>query len=102
MISGSALSDYAAGQITRLVIGVAVVALGGGRRKAEDSIDHAVGVTRLLPVGAEVRQGDALAIVHARSGKSAEEASAVIRHAYHLGEQKPAAQKAVLRRILPD
>ena len=83
-------------------IGVAVVALGGGRRKAEDAIDHTVGVTRLLPVGAEVRQGDALAIVHARSGKSAEEASAVIRHAYHVGEQKPVAQKAVLRRILPD
>lgn len=30
MISGSALSDYAAGQITRRVIGVAVVAVALG------------------------------------------------------------------------
>ena len=36
-------------------VGVAVVALGGGRTKPDDEIDHAVGLTRLLPVGAEDR-----------------------------------------------
>ena len=36
-------------------IGLAVVALGGGRTRPDDKIDHAVGITRLLPVGAEVQ-----------------------------------------------
>ena len=38
-------------------IGLAVVALGGGRTEPDDAIDHAVGITALLPVGAEVRRG---------------------------------------------
>ncbi|TIP54848.1 MAG: thymidine phosphorylase, partial [Mesorhizobium sp.] len=44
-------------------IGLAVVGLGGGRIRPDDRIDHAVGITRLLPVGAEVRAGEALALV---------------------------------------
>ncbi|MGO4841851.1 thymidine phosphorylase, partial [Rhizobiaceae sp. 2RAB30] len=53
-------------------IGLAVVALGGGRTKPEDVVDHSVGITRLLPVGAEVRAGETLALVHARSQGEAE------------------------------
>ena len=82
-------------------IGVAVVALGGGRVRPQDAIDHAVGVTRLLPVGAEVRAGEPLALVHARSPAAAEEAADAVRLAYTLGEARPAAQNAILRRIAP-
>ncbi|TIP78123.1 MAG: thymidine phosphorylase, partial [Mesorhizobium sp.] len=57
-------------------IGLAVVGLGGGRIRPDDSIDHAVGITRLLPVGAEVRAGEALALVHARNAGDAEAAAA--------------------------
>ena len=83
-------------------IGVAVVALGGGRSAPEDAIDHAVGITGLLPVGAEAVRGEPLAIVHARSKSDAEMAAAAIREAYTIGPARPAAQKAVLRRITPD
>ena len=38
-------------------IGLAVVALGGGRTRASDSIDPAVGLTELAPIGAEVGAG---------------------------------------------
>lgn len=82
-------------------IGMAVVALGGGRIKPDDSIDHAVGITRLLPVGAEVRAGEALALVHARSGASAEAAAADVRAAYDLGDTRPTMRKTVMRRISP-
>lgn len=82
-------------------VGLAVVTLGGGRSKPDDSVDHAVGITRLLPIGAEVRAGEALALVHARSSEQAEHAAAVIREAYVLGTAKPAAQKPVIRRIAP-
>ncbi|WP_353643579.1 thymidine phosphorylase [Mesorhizobium sp. WSM2239] len=89
---------YVAGVATREV-GLAVVTLGGGRTRPEDSVDHSVGITRLLPVGAEVKAGEALALVHARSEDEAEQASAAILAAYTIGETKPPLQKAVIRRI---
>ncbi|WP_311030565.1 thymidine phosphorylase [Mesorhizobium koreense] len=89
---------YVTGIATR-EIGLAVVGLGGGRRKPEDAVDHAVGITGLLPVGAEVAKGDALAIVRARSKASAEEAAATILAAYSLGETRPSRRKPVMRRV---
>ncbi|MEP9370500.1 thymidine phosphorylase [Mesorhizobium sp. KR1-2] len=82
-------------------VGMAVVALGGGRTKPEDSVDHTVGITRLLPVGAEVRAGEALALVHARNEADAERAAASVLAAYTLGDARPAPRKAVVRRIAP-
>jgi thymidine phosphorylase len=89
---------YVAGIATR-EIGLAVVGLGGGRRKPEDIVDHAVGITGLLPVGAEVAEGDALAIVRARSERSAEEAAATVLAAYSLGDSRPSRRKSVMRRV---
>ena len=63
-------------------------------------IDHAVGLTALAPVGAEVRQGDAIAIVHARSDDAAEAAANAVRAAYRISETRPAGQKSVLRRVI--
>jgi len=82
-------------------VGLAVVALGGGRIKPEDGVDHAVGITRLLPVGAEVRVGEPLALVHARNSANAEAAVAAVLAAYTLGGTRPAARKTVTRRIAP-
>ncbi|RWF84194.1 MAG: thymidine phosphorylase, partial [Mesorhizobium sp.] len=82
-------------------IGLAVVGLGGGRIRPDDRIDHAVGITRLLPVGAEVRPGEALALVHARNPADAEAAAAAVLSAYAIGASKPPAEKTVIRRILP-
>ncbi|HWK69052.1 MAG TPA: thymidine phosphorylase [Rhizobiaceae bacterium] len=80
-------------------LGLAVVALGGGRTRPEDAVDPTVGLVGLLPVGAEVRKGDALGIVHARSQADADSAAAVVSGAYALGEAKPPLQKAVIRRV---
>ncbi|WP_395448502.1 thymidine phosphorylase [Aminobacter sp. UC22_36] len=82
-------------------IGLAVVALGGGRTRPQDKVDHAVGITRLLPVATEVRAGEPLALVHARNASDAEAAAAAVQAAYSVGEAKPVAAKAVIRRILP-
>lgn len=82
-------------------IGLAVVGLGGGRTRPDDKVDPAVGITRLLPVGAEVRTGEPLALVHARSLADAEAAAAAVISAYAIGASKPAADKSVIRRILP-
>ncbi|HEY8564307.1 MAG TPA: thymidine phosphorylase [Beijerinckiaceae bacterium] len=74
-----------AGIETRTV-GVAVVALGGGRTRPQDGIDHAVGLTDLAPVGAEVGSGRPLGRVHARSEEAAAAAAAALRAAYRIGE----------------
>jgi len=82
-------------------IGLAVVGLGGGRTRPDDKIDPSVGITRLLPIGAEVHAGDALALIHARSPSDAEAAAATVVSAYAIGASKPPADKTVIRRILP-
>ncbi|MDQ2705326.1 MAG: thymidine phosphorylase [Pseudomonadota bacterium] len=93
-------SGFVTGIATR-DIGLAVVALGGGRTAPDDLIDHAVGVTGLLPVGAEAVKGEPIAIIHARSRSAAQQAEREIRTAYQTGSTRPAAQKAVIRRIAP-
>ncbi|HHZ10476.1 MAG TPA: thymidine phosphorylase [Rhizobiales bacterium] len=94
------VDGYVTGIDTR-GIGVAVVALGGGRTRPEDAIDHSVGITRLLPVGAEVRAGEPLALVHGRDEASAAEAVAAVANCYMIGVSRPLAQKAIIRRVVP-
>ena len=48
-------------------LGVAVLELGGGRRREDDPIDHAVGLVDVAGLGEEVGPGGRpLAVVHAR------------------------------------
>ena len=63
-------------------VGLAVVELGGGRARAADAIDPAVGLTELAPVGAEVSADRPLARIHARNVAQAEAAAKRLRAAY--------------------
>ncbi len=66
-------------------VGVAVVALGGGRTRPQDAIDHAVGLTELAGIGEAVGAGRPLAMIHARDDAAAEAAAQAVRAAYSLG-----------------
>lgn len=68
-------------------VGMAVVALGGGRRMPTDKIDHAVGFDRLAGIGDRVDKNKPIARIHARDETSAAEASQRICDAYHLDGQ---------------
>ncbi len=81
-------------------IGVAVVELGGGRRKREDEIDHTVGITGLQPVGTSIAKGDPLALVHARDEAALETARKAVLAAYDIAEEKPEIKEPVAERIL--
>ncbi len=70
-------------------IGVAVVALGGGRTRAADAIDPAVGFTALAGLGQTVGSDHPLGLVHARTKAQAEAAAAALRLAYRVGEAAP-------------
>jgi thymidine phosphorylase len=80
-------------------LGLAVVALGGGRTRPQDKIDHAVGLTHLAPIGAQVSKGDAIARVHARDETAAQQAIENVRGAYGLTAKRPALSDPVERRI---
>lgn len=70
-------------------IGLAVVAMGGGRTRAEDEIDHAVGLTHLSELGMRVAADTPLAFVHARSEAQFEAAAQRLRAAYTIGDESP-------------
>ena len=54
-------------------VGLAVVGLGGGRVHADHEIHPAVGLSDMIDVGAEVRIGTPLCLVHAASVADAEQ-----------------------------
>jgi thymidine phosphorylase len=97
----AAKGGFVTGVATR-DIGLAVVALGGGRTRPQDPVDHAVGLTELAPIGAAVEKGEPLAIVLARDEASAERAVAAVGECYRIGAAKPATPKAILRRVASD
>ncbi|SFI69270.1 thymidine phosphorylase [Phyllobacterium sp. CL33Tsu] len=80
-------------------IGVAVVALGGGRIRPQDPIDHAVGITDLQPIGARMEAGEPIALVHARSDDDAAAGVRAIEQAFSFSERKPRTVSPVLRRV---
>jgi thymidine phosphorylase len=81
-------------------VGLAVVVLGGGRRRPQDPIDHAVGLTRIVGVGDAVSADRPLAVVHAQTEAAIDEAAAMLRAAIVVGDQPPPAVPVVLDRVV--
>jgi thymidine phosphorylase len=80
-------------------IGVAIVGMGGGRVRADQPIDHAVGFTLVAPVGAAVGPDRPLCLVHARTLDQAEAAAAEVRASITVGDEPPEAAPVILERI---
>ncbi len=81
-------------------VGIAVVALGGGRTHADDAIDPSVGLTEFVDVGTPVRAGAPLCMVHAASDADADEAIALVRSAIRIGEGPASVGPVVLERVV--
>ncbi|WP_282608084.1 thymidine phosphorylase [Pelagibius sp. Alg239-R121] len=86
-------------EIDTRAVGVAVVALGGGRRRASDTIDHAVGFTEIASLGAEVGSERPLAHVFAKDETTAQAAAADLRNAMRIEDKPPEATNSVYERI---
>ncbi len=67
-------------------LGLAVVALGGGRRLPGQAIDARVGLSEVLARGVRVRAGEPLARVHAASQRDADAAVQAVRAAMPVDE----------------
>ncbi|MBK4215054.1 thymidine phosphorylase [Paracoccus caeni] len=77
------------GAIDVTALGHTVVALGGGRVRAGEKIDHRVGLSDLAKLGEEVGPDRPLAMVHAADETAAEIAVAGVQAAYRLGDGQP-------------
>jgi thymidine phosphorylase len=67
-------------------LGLAVIELGGGRRRADDKINHAVGLSNLLGKNANADHHTPLAMIHAADEASFSRAEKIIKSAYIIGE----------------
>lgn len=68
-------------------LGLAVVALGGGRKVETDRINPAVGLSEVTPLGAKLSRGDPLCVLHAADEDQAIAVAAQVRAAFTLGTQ---------------
>lgn len=67
-------------------LGFAIVAMGGGRSRADAAIDHRVGLTDVVTPGQQIDVGASLAIVHAASEASWAHAAIQIAAAIEIGD----------------
>jgi thymidine phosphorylase len=92
----------AAGVVTACdtrAVGLAVIELGGGRRRVEDRIDPAVGFDDLVPLGQVVSAADPLAVIHAADAASADAAAVLLQKAFEIGQTEPGRFPIVRQRI---
>jgi len=67
-------------------IGYGVIALGGGRRNMEDTVDPSVGFVITAKPGIRVTKGDALATIHARTEEDLKLGESILEKAIVIGE----------------
>ena len=91
-----------AGTVSRIdtrEIGLAVLELGGGRRREDDAIDPAVALADLAGHGEDVGPDSPLAVVHARDEAAAGLAERRIREAYVVADGPPPDAPPLIERL---
>ncbi|MCK8045684.1 thymidine phosphorylase [Shewanella sp. 1CM18E] len=91
-------SGFAAAMDTR-ELGLAVVTLGGGRRKPGDALDYSVGLSQVCALGDEINADKPIAFIHAQSENAFAEAEAAVKKAIHIGDTKPEQTPEIYRYI---
>lgn len=80
-------------------VGLAVVALGGGRTRVEDAVDHAVGLSDVAGVGEFVDRERPIAVIHARNESEARLVADALRAAFTVGDAGAEPGPAIASRI---
>ncbi len=80
-------------------LGLAVVTLGGGRRKPGDALDYSVGLTQVCALGDEISKDKPIAMIHAQSESAYEEAANAVKQAILIGETTPEKTPEIYRYI---
>ena len=82
-------------EVDTFAVGRAVCDIGGGRVKAEDGVDHAVGYSCAKKIGDRVRKGDTLGVVYCHKQSQADLISEKLRNAYKIGKEIPKTTKLI-------
>ena len=80
-------------------LGMAVVAMGGGRCRASDAIDYSVGLSEMAQLGDHVDGQRPLAVIHAASEAGWQEAAAAVKQAITLAEKSSPPTPVIYRRV---
>jgi thymidine phosphorylase len=91
-------SGFISGIDTKAV-GSTVVYLGGGRRRAEDTIDPSVGISQIACVGQQVDSGIPLAFIHATSESGWEQAAALLKSSFQIGPEHDSGLPVIYARV---
>lgn len=76
-------------EIDATAIGKAVSFIGGGRMKAEDAVDHAVGYACEAKIGNSVKENETLGVLYCRDENQAASISEKLQGAYKIAADKP-------------
>lgn len=82
-------------------IGLGCMFLGAGRAKAEDQVDHAVGVILHAKMGARIEDGAPLMEVHYRRTEGLDHALHRLRSAITWGDEPPTLPPLILEEVQP-
>ena len=80
-------------------LGLAVVALGGGRQVESDKVDPAVGLSDMVRIGGWVEKGAPICRVHAAQENAAEAAEAAVLRAIVIAAEAPEKPELILERV---
>jgi thymidine phosphorylase len=81
-------------------VGLAAMLLGGGRQRAEDDIDHAVGILCRAKPGQAVRAGDSVYEVHYCDSARWHEARQRLEASFTIADIPPAEAPLVIEEFL--
>ncbi|WP_221031334.1 thymidine phosphorylase [Opitutus sp. WL0086] len=85
--------------VDAMAVALAALKLGAGRARAEDAVDHAVGITDLVKIGETVEKGQPLCVVHANDDDTWAAAEVMLRDAIVVGEGAAKAPPLIVERI---
>jgi len=85
--------------IDALEIGLSGAEIGVGRIRKEDRVDPAAGFVLVAQVGARVRKGDALVVIHARSQQLVDGVADRVRNAWRIVDHEVRRPPHVLARV---
>ena len=80
-------------------IGNAVVALGGGRKRAQDTVDHSVGLSAIKGIGDTVSRNDPLLFIHANNRADADAAELRIHQAISYSNTAQSDTSAIIEKV---
>jgi pyrimidine-nucleoside phosphorylase len=94
----AARSGYVS-DIDALEVGRIATILGAGRLRAEDEIDHSVGIEFLKKKGGRVKKGETLALIYSDDVSRARHSARLLKRAVAISASRPRVRRTVIGRV---